>query len=107
MIQEKQTLTLDELYNEITGSNENTKWKLVREKDNLIKYSEKIMWLEWNEDNTFKEKHDYIKEGYSLMMSPFNREFTWQTTRVTKIIEEDESHIKFETQNSNYILYKL
>jgi hypothetical protein len=105
--QKKVYLTLDELMKETLGPNENTNWKLVRERDNLIKYSEKIMWLEWNEDGTFKEKHEYVGEGYSLLMSPFTREFTWQTTKVTEITEKGDFHVKFKTKNSNYSLYKI
>jgi len=105
--QKKIHLTLDELLKEILEPTENTKWKLVRERDNLTKYSEKIMWLEFNEDGTFKAKREFIKEGYSLMMSPFTREFTWQTTRVTEITEKGNFHVKFKTENSNYTLYKI
>jgi hypothetical protein len=100
-------VTLDELFKEIVGPNENTNWKLVRERDNLTKYSEKVMWLEFNEDGTFKAKHAFIGVGYSLMMSPFTREFTWQTTRVIQILEPGDFHVKFKTKNSTYTLYKI
>ena len=105
--QKKIYLTLDEIFEDLTGPNENTKWKLVRERDNLTKYSEKIMWLEWNEDRTFKAKHEYIADGYALLMSPFNDSFTWQTTEVTEITEKGDFHVKFKTKNSNYSLYKI
>jgi hypothetical protein len=105
--QKKIHLTLDELFKEIVGPNENTNWKLVRERDNLTKYSEKVMWLEFNEDGTFKAKHAFIGVGYSLMMSPFTREFTWQTTKVTEILEPGAFHVKFKTKNSTYTLYKI
>ena len=67
------------------------------------------MWLEWNEDGSFKEKHDDIGVGRSLIMSPFNHFFTWQTTVVTEILaaETDSSYIKFKTKNSTYELFKL
>jgi hypothetical protein len=82
-------------------------WKLVREKDGLTKQSEKVIWVEWNEDRTFKEKFDSVAIGRSLIMSPFNQFFTWQTTTVTEIVEEKDDYIKFKTQNSNYELFKL
>lgn len=82
-------------------------WKLVRERDGLTKQSEKVMWIEFNEDGTFKEKYDEVEVGRSLMMSPFNQFFTWQTTTVTEIVEQRDDYIKFKTQNSNYELYKL
>jgi hypothetical protein len=37
---------------------EEPKYKLVRERDNLTKQSARIMWVEWNEDGTFKDKYD-------------------------------------------------
>jgi hypothetical protein len=84
-------------------------WKLVRSGDGLTKHSVDILWIEWNEDSTFKEKHDTFAIGRSLLMSPFNQFFTWQTTSITKILAAtaDSSYIKFETKNSNYELFKL
>jgi len=82
-------------------------WKLVRERDGLTKQSNKVVWIEWNDDRTFKAKHPLPAIGLSLMMSPFNQFFTWQTTTITEIVEEREDYIKFKTQNSNYELWKL
>ena len=82
-------------------------WKLVRERDGLTNQSEKVMWVEFNEEGRFKEKFDEIAVGRSLLMSPFNQFFTWQTTTVTEIVEQKDNYIKFKTQNSNYKLFKL
>jgi hypothetical protein len=82
-------------------------WKLVRERDGLTKESEKVMWIEFNDDGRFKERHDEIGLNRSLIMSPFNDFFTWQTTTVTEIVEQREDYIKFKTKNSNYELFKL
>jgi len=84
-------------------------WKLVREHDGLTNQSKDIMWIEWNEDGTFKEKHDTFAIGRSLLMSPFNQFFTWQTTPITKIVAAtaDVFYLKFETENSVYTLIKL
>ena len=82
-------------------------WKLVREGDGLTKHSVDVIWIEWDEDGTFKEKHDTFAIGRSLLMSPFNQFFTWQTTPITEIVEEKDDYIKFKTQNSNYKLWKL
>jgi len=83
------------------------KWKLVRERDNLTKKSRDVIWLEFNDDRTFKAEHKYIEVGYALMMSPFTDSFTWQTTKVTEITEKGDFHVKFKTENSNYSLYKI
>ena len=82
-------------------------WKLVRERDGLIKHSVDVIWIEFNENGTFKAKYDEPAVGRSLLMSPFNQFFTWQTTPITEIVEEQDNYIKFNTQNSNYELWKL
>lgn len=102
------TLRLDGSMEELLGLKKSEpKWKLVRERDDLTKHSEDIKWLEWNEDGTFKEKHDKPAIGRSLLMSPFNQFYTWQTTAITEIVEQKEDYIKFKTGNSNYELFKL
>ncbi len=83
------------------------KYRLVRERDGLTKQSEDVIWLEFNEEGRFKEKHTEPSIGRSLIMSPFNAFFTWQTTAVTEIVEQREDYIKFKTQNSNYELFKI
>lgn len=82
-------------------------WKLVREQDGLIKHSCEVTWIEWNEDGKFKAQHEEIATNRSLLMSPFNQFFTWETTPVTEILEIKDNHIKFKTRNSNYVLYKI
>ena len=82
-------------------------WKLVRERDGLTKQSKGVKWIEWNEDGTFKEQFQEVAIGRSLIMSPFNHSFTWQTTTVTEIVEQREDYIKFKTGNSNYELFKI
>tara|TARA_B110000503_G_scaffold36554_1_gene59793 strand:- start:1280 stop:1627 length:348 start_codon:yes stop_codon:yes gene_type:complete len=82
-------------------------WKLVRERDGLTKQSKDVKWLEFNEDGTFKDDWNNPEVGFSLIMSPFNHHFTWQTTTVTEIVEQQEDCIKFKTENSNYELFKL
>jgi hypothetical protein len=82
-------------------------WKLVRERDGLENQSKEVMWVEWNEDGRFKSRHDEPAIGRSLIMSPLNRFFSWQTTVITEIVEQREDYIKFNTLNSVYELWKL
>jgi hypothetical protein len=86
---------------------EQPKWKLVRERDGLTKQSEDVIWMEWDVDGKFKAKHDYPDVGRSLIMSPFNAFFTWQTTPITGILEQREDYICFDTENSRYELFKI
>ena len=83
------------------------KWKLVRERDGLTKQSAEVMWLEFNENGTFKSKHDEPAVGRSLVLSPFSIFFAWQTTEITEILEQTEDYLKFKTLNSTYELWKL
>ena len=82
-------------------------WKLVREHDGLTCQSKEITWLEWNDEGRFKAEYNKPAVGRSLLMSPFNQFFTWQTTSITEIVEEREDYIKFNTRNSVYELWKL
>ena len=83
------------------------KYRLIRERDKLTKESAKVLWLEWNKDGTFKDKFEEPAIGRSLIMSPFNDFFTWQTTTITEIVEQKDDYVKFKTENSNYELFKL
>ena len=82
-------------------------WKLVRERDGLTKQSEKVKWIEFDGDGRFKDQHDEIGLNRSLVMSPFNDFFTWQTTTVTEILEQTNDYVKFKTNNSVYELSKI
>ena len=105
---EEGNLQLDPYQAELIGLTEkNENWKLVRENDGLTKQSEKVMWIEFNSDGRFKERYDEIGLNRSLIMSPFNDFFTWQTTTVTEILEQTNEYVKFKTNNSIYTLSKL
>ena len=107
-LDEEGNMQLDPWQAEVMGFIESQyKWKLVRERDGLTKQSEKVMWIEFDTDGRFKEKWEDIGVGRSLIMSPFNDFFTWQTTTVTEIVEQREDYVKFKTENSNYELFKL
>jgi hypothetical protein len=82
-------------------------WRLKRVEDGLVKESERVTWLEFNENRTFKERHEEPAVGRALLMSPFNMYFTWQTTSVTEILEQEEGYLKFRTKNSTYELWQL
>jgi hypothetical protein len=104
---EEGNLELDETFEAIYGKELEPNYKLVRERDEMLKTSRDIKWLEFNEDGTYKADFQDIAIGRSLLMSPFNMYFTWQTTLVTEIVEQRENYIKFNTENSVYELFKL
>ena len=83
------------------------KYTLVRYHDSSIKRSEKILWVEWDENGKFSETYVEPAIGRSLLMSPFNEYFTWLTTPVTEIIEQGDNHLIFQTENSKYELTKI
>ena len=81
-------------------------YRLVRERDGLTKTSLDIKWLEFDEDGKYKADFQDIAVGRSLLMSPFNIYFTWQTTPVTEILSKTDNYIRFATENSIYELFK-
>ena len=83
------------------------KYKLVRVGDELTKNSSEVKWFEWGLDGKFESIHEDPAIGRSLIMSPFNQFFIWQTTPITKIVKQKEGYIKFKTENSTYELFKL
>lgn len=107
-VDEEGNFALDENQAELMGLIENKfNWKLVRERDGLTNQSKDIKWLEWNEEGRFKAEHKEPAIGYSLIMSPFNQFFTWQTTDITEIVEQREDYVKFHTRNSTYELFRI
>ena len=105
---EKGELQMNKEQAELLGISEtNLNWKLVRERDGLTNQSKEVIWIEWDENGRFKAKHTEPAIGRSLLMSPFNEFFTWQTTIITEIVEQSESYVKFKTSNSVYELFKL
>ena len=100
-------LIIDPEFEAIYGKELEPKYKLVRERDGMLKTSAEVKWLEFNEDGTYKADFEDIAVGRSLLMSPFNPSFTWQTTPVTEIVVKTENYIKFATKNSVYELFKL
>lgn len=83
-------------------------YKLTRLNDGLERISERVRWIEFKKNDTFKDWFHNIAIGRSLFMSPFNRFFTWQTTPVTEIIEDDYAWgAHFKTKNSEYKLERV
>ena len=100
-------LELNKSFQEVFGKEVEYKYKLVRERDGLTKTSRDVKWLEFGEDGRYKADFLDIAVGRSLIMSPFNHSFTWQTTTVTEIVEQRGDYIKFKTENSLYELFVL
>ena len=82
-------------------------YKLVREHDGLTKYSQKIGWVEWDNNGLFKENHNEPAIGRSFILDPHRMSYTWLTTIITEIVEQREDYIKFNTENSVYELFQL
>lgn len=82
-------------------------YRLVRKEDGLTKTSEKVCYISWYvKTSKFKKKHRIPKVGMSLLMSPFNICFTWQTSAITDVIEYRKDYAHFKTKNSEYELFK-
>jgi len=78
---------------------------LVRAEDGLTLTAKEIKFIEWTKEGTFEKGHDEAAEGRSLILDPqYGRFFTWLTTQIVEIIEQNPNSIKFRTKNSNYLL---
>jgi hypothetical protein len=97
---------IQQFLNEITPDFKSG-YKLVRKHDKLTKLSEDVYWIEFNEEGRFKAKHTEPAIGRSLILSPFNPSFTWQTTLVTEILKHTDKYTQFKTENSEYELFKF
>ena len=108
-IDENGHFKVDQQWAELVGLVEGGSiWVLTKPEDpQFQKTSKDIMWLEFNEDRTFKAKYKKPAEGRSLIMSPFNEFFTWQTTDIIELIESKIDYWLFRTKNSVYLLQKL
>jgi hypothetical protein len=84
--------------------NEETKYRLYRS-DRLQKRGHSVMWIEWNENGTFKASHKDPAVGRSLILDGNRFTYTWLTTPVKEILEQKENFISFTTKNSQYKLY--
>ena len=97
------TLTEDNLLKALSY-----KYKLLRERDNLLNFGDQVGWIEWSEDGRYKQLHEEPAVGRSLILDPRSTPFyTWMTTKITEIVEKKENYLKFKTTNSTYELYKL
>ena len=85
------------------------KWRLVRSRDGLTKESEEIGFIEWGENDNSKlhKGIEGLEIGRSLIMSPFNILFTWQTTEIIDFNVREEGGWKFNTKNSEYVLINV
>lgn len=93
----------DDLFCEEHGGRRKFKYTLIREHDGLTYGSDKIKWVEWNENGTSKALHDEPLIGRSLILNP-SIMYTWLTTTVTEIVEQRDGYVKFKTLNSIYEL---
>jgi hypothetical protein len=78
-------------------------YKLTRERDNKTIIGEQVIFIEWDEDGRFSNKHDEPAEGRSVMIDPHHFSYTWLTTEITSFTK-DGNKLIFSTKNSNYIL---
>ena len=82
-------------------------YKLTRLDDGLVKQSEDVMWIEFDESGRYSSNHSEPAIGRTLFMSPFHPAFfTWQTTPLIAFKTTDTG-VEFVTKNSNYVLERI
>ena len=92
----------DDFYCEEHGGKQ-PKYKLIRSRDNMTVSGDRVLWIEWNENGTFKQEYETPRIGASLVVDPSYGTYTWLTTVVESFTEE-EGVITFNTTNSTYKL---
>lgn len=78
----------------------------VRKGDLFPRFSKDVKWIEWNPSGAAKGLRDEPQLEFSMLMSPFNQYFTWQTTQIDQLIEVSDNMVHFKTRNSEYKLFK-
>ena len=82
------------------------KYRLTRLNDGLIKQGNKVQYIIWKEDRSAENMIDEPSVGLSLILDP-RLSYTWLTTVITEILEQTDSLLKFQTENSTYLLETL
>ena len=96
---------INELFCEEHGGKRVYRYKLIRKGDGLVREGNVALWVEWDENSRGKDKHEKIGVGYSLLLDPVYGNYTWLTTTVTEILEDQGTYLRFKTKNSEYELY--
>lgn len=82
------------------------KFKLVREKDNLVKEGNEVYYIVWKGNGTFQSLSSFPKEGTSLALDlEYGVGSTHITDVISKLVEQNEYCIKFEAKDGVYALY--
>lgn len=79
-------------------------YTLIRQSDGITRSFPLIAFVEWTEDGTFKKYHETIQVGYSCLLGPRNKFFTWMTTPITEILLDSPEKQEFKTESSTYTL---
>jgi hypothetical protein len=80
-------------------------WKLVREHDGRINYSNYIKWKDCNIDN---ESLTYTSPAVNRYLIMENLEYyIFGTDCITTLVEVKDDYVKFQTTIANYELFKL
>lgn len=81
-------------------------YKLTRVKDDRVIGGSVVKFVEWAEDGRYSKVHDEPAIGRSVILDPHLFTYTWLTTEITSF-EYDGDVLKFDTNNSKYILEKI
>lgn len=79
--------------------------------DGLVKTADKMKWVIWDKKKKPLYFSDFPEIGSSILLSPFNHNFTWLTTEVTEMLNDydevfTDEGFKFKTKNSEYKLIR-
>ena len=79
------------------------KYTLKRLDDGLTHTGHTVQYITWKEDRTADSVESDIQLNRSLILDP-GTNFTWLTTKIVEIVQQEDKYIKFKTENSTYEL---
>ena len=82
------------------------KYTLKRLDDGLTHIGHTVQYITWKEDRTADSVESDIQLNRSLILDP-GTNFTWMTTTIVEIVQQEDKYIKFKTENSTYELNSL
>jgi len=83
-------------------------YKLTRLNDGFVATDSRVRFIEFDENNKGKDWFHNIAVGRSLLLGSLSPFFTWQTTQVIEVIEDNGGFgCHFKTKNSEYKLERI
>jgi hypothetical protein len=81
-------------------------YKITRKNDGKEMLSETFKFIDYDNNGRGKSLEENIEIDRALILPPYNEYYSWMTTQITEIIENNNDRIHFKTKNSEYLITK-